>query len=72
MPKLSDEDKIYRAQIRWIEKKFGKKSALEANYGWGVSTCEDGSPDVATKVYGHGVLVTHIVGGKIEHDFRSY
>jgi hypothetical protein len=72
MPKLDPEERIYRAQYRWIKKNYGQRPANDANYGWGVSSSDDGSPDVATKVYGHGVLRTWIESGRIKHDFNPY
>jgi hypothetical protein len=57
---MSGEDEIRRTvvrQERWIEERFGEDAADGANYGWGSDECE-----VATKVYGHGVLVTKVDG----------
>jgi hypothetical protein len=65
------EDTIYDEQADWIRAHFGQKAADNANYGWGVSGGDD-YLDVATKVYGHGVLRSFAkLGEPIVHEFRS-
>ena len=49
------EDAIYDSQMAYIRAKFGDEAERNANYGWGV-VCSGNHIDVATKVYGHGVL----------------
>ena len=67
------EDKIYKEQEEYIEKEYGKDAANKANYGWGVNDNED-SIEVATKVYGIGIL--NSTGfpstGEIDHDFEEF
>lgn len=59
------EDRVYDAQIKWMEKKFGKK--VQANLGWAVT-----DEEISTKVYGHGVLTSWIEKGKVKHDFQPF
>ena len=49
------EWEAYDAQMEYIKEEFGEDAANKANYGWAV----DGYT-IATKVYGHGVLVTDL------------
>lgn len=53
------ESKAYDEQYEMIKSEYGKKAADNANYGWGVSGDDDFS-DIATKVYGVGVLSTYV------------
>jgi hypothetical protein len=66
---ISVETRIYRAQERWILKRFGKEAADSANYGWGVSATDD-YVSVQTKVYGHGVLTSEASPSvRVAHEF---
>lgn len=63
------EDTIYEEQHTLILERFGPEAAAAANYGWGVDEIEG---YVATKVYGHGVLVSTIgADGSIDHEFEE-
>ena len=66
------EARVYNEQYDWIRKKFGKRAAEVANYGWGVTGDED-YVSVATKVYGHGVLESNVRLGadEIDHSFSE-
>lgn len=69
------EMRVYDQQYKTILAECGQDAADNANYGWGVSGGAR-TVDVATKVYGHGVLVSiaerGIGGGwgRIEHGWR--
>jgi hypothetical protein len=69
----STEARVYPAQIEWIEKRFGKKAAEQANYGWGVGGSYS-TVSIATKVYGHGVLETTATWGVrgVTHEWRGW
>jgi hypothetical protein len=64
-PRVFWEDAVYASQQAYIRKRFGKKAADHANYGWGVDEYM-----VSTKVYGHGVLTSEYRRGKVYHDFE--
>jgi hypothetical protein len=66
--------RVYDDQYAWIEAEFGAEVAGDANYGWGC-----GEFDVATKVYGHGVLCSWLEQPKgkgtryvVMHMFRPF
>lgn len=61
------ERQIYDAQDRWINRRFGHEAAAMANYGWGATEW-----DIATKVYGHGVLRSWIAEGRVQHEFSKF
>jgi len=67
------EDRIYSEQVDLITKSCGERAADMANYGWGVDVT-DNAISVATKVYGHGILVSEYTkgqrGGPV-HDWRD-
>lgn len=65
------EKRIYQVQETLIRKRFGKKAADKANYGWGVDGTED-SVDVCTKIYGHGTLTSHArrINPRIAHHWE--
>lgn len=65
------EDRIYQVQVELIRKRFGKKVADKANYGWGVDGNKD-YVDVCTKIYGHGTLTSHArrVNPRIAHHWE--
>ena len=65
-------DKAYQQQYNMIEKKHGKSTAKDANYGRGESGDEDHT-SLNTKVYGHGHLNTHIDHhtGEINHEWSD-
>jgi len=54
-----DEERIYAAQEKEIEKRYGKEKADKANYGWFVDAYA-----VCTKVYGTGMVLTSGYEGK--------
>ena len=73
-------DRVYAEQHKMIEKRYGKRAADEANYGWGAN---EGS--IATKVYlgggsrgvGNMVLQTGYdprkpVDQKLDHRWSEY
>ena len=69
------ERRAYAEQSDEIEKRFDRKAAEAANYGWGVDG-NDNALSIATKVYRgqpYTVLVTDVdlVNGTITHDWRS-
>lgn len=71
--KQSDmEMKAIDKQSDWISKRFGKRAADNANYGWGVDSDDEGA-SIATKIYGHGVLTTEVNyrSGKMTHSFEE-
>lgn len=63
--------RVLKAQERYIKAKFGKVSAQDANYGWG-----QGREHMETKVYLHGVLISHLVKEKgktrVTHYMRPF
>lgn len=66
------EVKAYDQQAKEIERAFGKTSANDANYGWGVD--ETGKNlQISTKVYGKGVLNTEVnlKTGEMTHDWSD-
>lgn len=65
------EARAYDEQYNEILRQYGKDAADKANYGWGVSGDDDGT-DIATKVYGHGVLSSYIsfATSTIDHQWR--
>jgi hypothetical protein len=69
------ERKLYDAQFELVEKKFGKKAAQEANYGWG-ATEYLGHLGVATKVYVNPVQVLSSTADypslKVSHEWQDY
>ena len=67
------EDKAYKEQFDLIYEQFGESAANMANYGWGVSG-DDEHLSIATKVYGHGVLVTTVdlESGEINHEMEDF
>ena len=76
MPKLTKAEResvqLARANIREIEKAYGKRRAKHANIGWGAT--ED---SIASKVYGMGknptvVVTTSRVGRKLYHEHSPY
>lgn len=64
-----NEDLLYGAQSSWIRRHYGEEAAENANYGWGVSGAGKGAV-VETKVYGQGVLISHMEGRRIVHEFE--
>jgi len=54
-----DEERIYAAQEKEIEKKHGRRIANNANYGWFVDAYA-----ICTKVYGTGMVLTSGYEGK--------
>lgn len=60
--KQSEFDRICSIQRKLIREKCGRKAAEYANYGWGQS-----SSCVETKVYGHGIMVSDIMGDTVIH-----
>lgn len=72
MTEWNDERPIYDEQFTYIEREFGKNAAGNANYGWGVAA-DDTHVSIATKVYGHGILVSERHKGerRIHHEFRG-
>jgi hypothetical protein len=55
------EDAAYASQAEWLKRHFPN---AHVNSGWAVDEVEE---EIATKVYGHGVLVTHVP--TLEHTF---
>jgi len=61
------EEKIYSSQEEEITKKYGKKEADAANYGWFVDNYI-----ISTKVYGTRMfLSSYYVGNKIIHKWTE-
>jgi len=68
------EEKVYEEQHKLISKKYGKKFAREANYGWGVSA-DSTHLGVATKVYIVGKVLSSTANYpslEITHAWRDY
>lgn len=51
------EDQAFEAQTEWIKNHLGEEAAKQSNYGWFIDDFRD---EVGTKVYGHGILTTHV------------
>lgn len=69
IPTSKVEDMVYDAQIKWINERFGP--GVATNLGWGVGGGDD-YVSVASKVYGHGILVTEgNTRGEIKHEFSK-
>ena len=64
------EDKAYNQQFRRIKREHGEHAATNANYGWSVEGGKEHT-HIATKVYGQGVLHSHIdhKAGTISHEW---
>ena len=60
----ADELKAYDSQDAWLEEHFPK---AKVNMGWAVDGVEE---TICTKVYGHGVLVTHVPS--LTHTFEPF
>lgn len=67
------ELRIYIEQEKYIKEHFGEHAADVANYGWGVDGQKNGI-NIATKVYGHGVLCSeaHLGDSEITHSFEDF
>ena len=65
-------DEAYYQQTRYINRRFGKHSADYANYGW-YSIRKNGGEEIGTKVYGKGILITHVSfkSGEISHHLEE-
>lgn len=70
-PTALAEDAAAQAQYDLIRAQHGEQAAEAANYGWGVGG-DDCYVSYATKVYGHGVLITEVVvaTGEMTHEWR--
>lgn len=62
------EETIYENQSEFIRQRWGQEAADKANYGWSV---DEVTGEVATKVYGHGVVVTSFEKPEL-HGFTKY
>ncbi len=73
------ETALYASQYEWIKTHYGEQAAENANYGWAViSNGESPFLEVATKVYGHGLLMSDALniiedGGELQvtHQFEA-
>lgn len=68
------EAKAYDEQTARIRRRYGKRSADGANYGWGVSST-DTYLSVCTKVYGAGMVLTSTAAYpslEIGHEWSEY
>lgn len=67
------ELRIYIEQEKYIKEHFGEHAADVANYGWGVNGQKNGI-NIATKVYGYGILCSeaHLGDNEITHSFESF
>lgn len=63
----AQEDETYNSQQKWIEDNINPTAAKSANYGWGVDHITE---EISTKVYGYGVLTTHVP--TMTHTFDSF
>ena len=64
-------DKVLDAQFKLITRKYGKKVAEQANYGWGDAT-KPGYVDIATKVYGPGKILCSFANFPSKQIFHAW
>lgn len=65
---MSLETKLHQAQAAYISQHYGKDAAERADYGPVIQLREAPLQEVATRIYGYGVLCSMALKGNVYHE----